>query len=205
MNQQTTQNSGKKNYGLACCAVGCAVPFFLVLVLLVSIIYRFTYQDFGENKATAPMFYAEKGSHFCYDWAFGNRYFEFTIAEQDFLDWCEKKDSRYRWETLEIKDLPSLSAPNRDWDDDNAWPVINERRGEAIPLSITRYNHRKAEHKKCDSRWECQIDPTGKTDDACRRLVDDGYYFEGRHRNGGGVYVLYDREKQRCYIQYSTH
>ena len=204
MDKSATQNTDKKKkfYGYACCAVGCGMPCLFVLTLLLTFIYSVNYEDFGENMATSPMYYTEKGNNFCYDLTFLNRYFEFTISEQDFLDWCKDRDERYRWEPIEIQILPSLPTSNKDRNDDSVWPIINEKRGSKIPLSITRYNHRKTQHEQCPRWKECQIDPTGKTDDACFRLVGDGYYFELRGSNGGGVYILYDRERNRCYIEY---
>ena len=197
MHKQAKKKIDRKKVGCACCAIGCSTPVLFVLVFLYMFYRVASREEFGENRETAPMFYAEKGGNFCYYWTYLNRYFEFTITEQDFLDWC----SDGNWKPIEIKSLLLLPEVRNNDDD---WPVVNERRGS--PLSITRYTCGKAEHTECSSRYgECRIDSTGKTDEACFRLVDEGYYYEHRHSNGGGVYILYDREKKRCYINYSHH
>ena len=145
MNQNTNDNNSEKNHGCACCAVGCGVPSLFVLVLLILFIYSVTHEEFGENMPTAPMYNAEKGNNFCYDWTYLNRYFEFTISEQDFLDWCKNCG----WEPIEIESLPSLPSPKwPDLSDGSAWPMINQKLGDKIPLSIVRYCYRKAEHKE---------------------------------------------------------
>ena len=139
-----------------------------------------------------------------YYYSYLNRYFEFTISEPDFLEW--RTSGKFPWEPVEIKSLPSLPKPEKQWVDrqNGDWKLVNSRR--EIPLFIVRYCHKKAEHENCNP-WDekCSIDPTGKTDEACFRILDDGYYYQTSRRNGGGVYVLYDRENQRCYINYSSH
>ena len=219
MDQQTEQISGKKKNGCVCCTVGCGVPVCLGLAILFYIIYAIhdiNREKFGENMATNPLFStkfsAKKGSNYCYylpaSFPFPREYMEFTISEQDFLDWGKIQNDRgWDWKLLEIENLPSLATPaNPDRKDKDAWPVINRRQGEKIPLSIVRYLHGKKEHNECKP-WSdrCQIDPTGKTDNACYRLVDDGYYFEKTWPSGAHDYFLYDREKQRCYFESSSN
>ena len=212
MDQQVSQNTDgkKRHYGYACCAVGCGVPSLLVLVCLLVVgyvIYDITTDKFGENMATSPIFYTKKGSNYCYFITspvlgfFEREYLEFTISEQDFLDWGAKN---FRdWEPLEIKSLPSLPrSPQPDTTDEGEWKWINRQQGEKLPLSIHRYLSQTEKHEECR---RCLIDPTGKTDDACVRFVDDGYYFQISGRNHGGAYILYDRERQRCYYFYSSN
>jgi hypothetical protein len=143
------------------------------------------------------MFNAKKGTNFSYDVTYSRNHVEFTIAEQDFLDWCKQLG----WTPIEIKDLPLLPEVEYDWDNDAAWPRINEQQGNKGPLIISRYNCRKPEHERCKYGQECLVDPTGQIDDACFCSVEDGFYYECRRRSCGGVHVLYDRENNRCYIQ----
>jgi hypothetical protein len=200
-NQEEKKTDGKKKMsGCACCALGCGVPLCAFVFLFL---FYIAYHEFGENKETAPMYYVETGSNFCYSWTYVNRYFEFTISEQDFLNWCENRENQ--WKPIEIKTLPELPKDDRGpWDLADGETLDNQRR--EIPLLFRRYNRSKSEHKDCDPRYKkCQIDPTGKTDNSCFCLLDDGYYYESRRSSGGGVYVLYDREKQRCYIEWNSH
>jgi len=214
MNQQTNRNNKEKGYG-ACCAVGCVIAFgFLIFIILV--IHDITSEKFGENMATPPTRHTarirspEKGRDFCYytpsPVIFPRVYMEFTISEQDFLDWGKSQLDQW-WEPLEIKSLPLLARPPQpDRNNDDAWPAVNEQQGEKIPLLITRYIFGKEGHRECRSQGGlCHISPTGKTDSACFCFVEDGYYFQARGCNGGGYYILYDREKQRCYLNYHSN
>lgn len=194
VNQETKQ---KKSNGKSCCAAGCGCVLPIVLIFAIWLTHIIWYHRFGENEPTAPMFHAEKGKNFSYDFTYLNRFCEFEISENDFLDWC--KNRKYPWNPVEIETLPSLPKP--DW---NEYPQINDRR--EVPLSIIRYCYKKPEHENCRASFdECQIDPTGKTDESCFHTLDNGYYYESRSRDGGGVYVLFDREKNRCYIYWAHH
>ena len=200
MDQQAAKNLQRRRLkGYACCAISCGAPvLFFALMISAFVWYVGYYHSFGENQAGAPVFSPAKGTNFSYDVTYSRSHIEFTIAEVDFLDWCKKNG----WTPVEIKDVPSLPKVVFDWDNDAAWPRINEGQGGEIPLAIPRYKYRKPEHERCNSYdKKCQIDPTGKTDDACFRLVDDGYYYERRARSMGGVHILYDRENNRCYVQ----
>ena len=180
----------------------CGGPSFLILAFVLLFIYSVNDTEFGENKATSPVFNAEKGSHFSYYVSYLNRFVEFTISEQDFLNWCKDRG----WEPFdEIKNLPVLPRPPEpNWHNDSDAIWVNQRRGREIPLAIIRYNHIKEEHEACNPFLRrCRIDSTGRTDQACVRLIGDGYYYEHRWADGGGVYILYDRENNRCYVQWS--
>ena len=173
MNQQANEKTTniQKTCCLSCCVVTGIVLLF-ALVCLLSIYYRYNHVEIGENKETSPMFYTEKGKNYSYAICYPLSYFEFTISESDFLDWCEEQS----WEPVEIKSLPSYE----------------------IPVSIARYCCFKKEHKECYA-WtgKCQIDPSGKTDKACFCTSDDGYFC---HLNKPERNIMYDRKKQRCYI-----
>ena len=200
----TERNRGKKK---ACIIAAIFVVFLLPLLpflVYCSLTYyvRHVYKDFGEDEATSPMFYAEKGKKFSYNISFPCYQFEFTISEADFLDWC--RDKEFPWEPFEIKDISSRSPRGYYFNKGGGSSVSIF--GESAPLSIVRYCHVKEEHKGCEP-WQhkpyeskqqvCQIDPTGKTDKACFRIVEDGYYYV--HET---YHVLYGREEQRCYVFY---
>ena len=199
MDQQAKKNLQRRRLkGYTCRAVGCGASVLVFALMIYTFVwYAMYYHKFGENQARAPKFSPAKGTNFSYDVTYSNSLIEFTIAEIDFLDWCKKND----WSPVEIKDVPSLPKVVFDRDNDAAWPRINEEQGGEIPLAIPRYKYKKPEHERCRYGEECQIDPTGKTDEACFRLVDDGYYHERRARSMGGFYILYDRENNRCYVQ----
>jgi len=194
--QKNLQRRRLKGY-VACCGV----PLLCFAFMVSSFVwYVGFYHRFGENQPRAPMFSAEKGTDFSFDVTYSRSYIEFTISEQDFLDWS--KNRLYPMNPVEIKDLPSLPSVEFDWDNDAAWPRINEQQGGTIPLSITRYNRRKPEHERCRPyEQECQIDPTGRTAESCFRFVYDGFYYETRRRSQGGFIILFDRESNRCYVQ----
>ena len=193
---EKTKKKRKKRTGYTCCAVGCGSALLLFVVFVILFLHAVNHTEFGENEATSPIYYTEKGSNFSYYVSHLHRCCEFTISEQDFLEWCKE-----RWEPIEIETLPSPPKTKlwheRDEDD---FPIINEQR--KVPLRIERYSYVKPEHEKCWS-LNCQVDPTEKTDAACFRSVDDGYYYEQRRQTSGGVYILYDRSNQRCYIDWS--
>ena len=202
--QEGKKTDRKKKKGCTCCAVGCGLPLLAVVLMISSWLwYVMYYHEFGENKDSFSRVHAPKGTNFSYDSVYMRYYCEFTIFEEDFLGWCKNRTNPF--EILEIKDLPSLPALN--WHlEDRDKDKINERRGSQIPLSIVRYNMRKPEHENCNP-WDwndrqCKIDPAGKNGGACFRFVSDGYYFEHRLSNGGGAYILYDRETHRCYIEW---
>ena len=202
MDQQAQENVQRKRLkGCACSAIGCGLPLLTFILMVASFVWHVGYyHEFGENQASAPEFNAEKGTDFSYDVTYSWSYIEFTISEPDFLDWCRQRN----WKPVEIKDLPSLPKVESDWEKDSDWPRINGAQGDKGPFSIPRYSYKKPEHERCnkyDHNQRCQIDPTGKTDDACFRSVDDGYYYETRQRSAGGFHILYDRENNRCYIQ----
>jgi len=189
---QQEEKDGKKK---GCCRCSCCVAAGCVIVLICLFAWGISYHDFGENQDQSPMFSAKNGKNFSYDITYSWQHVEFDISETDFLGWCKNEASG--WEPIEIEILPSLPTI------DTIMPSINHRR--ECPLWIPRYCRYKPEHKNCNP-WnkECQHDPTGKTDDACFRIVDNGYYYETRAHNGGGVYVLYDRDNNRCYIHGSA-
>lgn len=172
--------------------IGCGIILLIVLFFVVPFVTAIRYHEHGENKPTAPIYNAEKGKNFSYDFSFMHQFCEFDISEVDFLDWCKTKE--ISWELVEIETLPSLPEVDR-----NKLPRINHQRN--IPLLIARYCCRKTEHEECYPWTEkCQVDTTGKTNKACFHIVENGYYYESRWSNSGGVYVLYDRENSRCYI-----
>ena len=203
---QTKKNLQRRRLkGYACCAVFCGIPLFVFVFMLSSFVwYVGFYHEFGENQPRAPVFNAEGGTNFSFNVRYAGSLVEFTISEQEFLDWCKKS----LWNPVEIKDLPSLPRVEFDWDNDAAWPRINEQQGSEIPLLIARYNWWKPEHENCSPvRYvesdvlRCQIDPTGKTGDSCFRFVADGFYYETRRRSQGGFIILFDRESNRVYVQ----
>ena len=178
MNQQADEKTkkNKNTCGCVCCSVAGMVLLFLFVCLSMTY-YRYSHKEIRENEATSPYCYAEKGMNYSYCIAYPSSQFEFTISEPDFLDWCEENS----WESVEIKSIPSAS----------------QDASLSLPVTIVRYCHGKAEHKECFPRLnKCQIDPTGKTDKACFCTLDDGIYY----RQGSSFFVLYDRDKQRCYI-----
>ena len=192
MKPQTNEKTNKKRKKINGC--GCAFLLFVVFVILFCIALNLT--EFGENEATLPIFCTEKGSNFSYYLTYSRQCCEFTISERDFLEWCKE-----RWgESIDIVTLPSLPKDNRRYFErtKNEFPIINEQR--EVPLLIGRYSYIKPEHEKCWAHEKCQVDPTGKTDVSCCHFVDDGYYYEERYQDCGGVYILYDRSNQRCYI-----
>lgn len=187
--QQEDKNSKKKN----CC--GCCTAAVLVIVLLCLLARGFTFHYVGENQNRSPMYGARNGKNFSYDITYMTQYVEFDISEPNFLNWC--KNETASWEPIEIETLLSRPLP------DAYMPLINYK--DENLLWISRYCRRKPEHETCHP-WskECQHDATGKTNNACFRIVDNGLYYETRSPNGGGVYVLYDRDNNRCYI-YGNH
>lgn len=218
MEQQTEQKTkSNRKYAYACCAVSCGVLSGFVVFLLIVCIYAVIYNtEFGENKAACPFIKVEKGSNFCYyihnRFLFPQRYLEFTISERDFLDWGKSQwdkspDGNQWWNPVEIKCLPSLPKPNVDRENGSAC-VVNGRQGGEIPLSIPRYICKKEAHQGCYP-WKglCLNSPAGKADNSCIRFIEDGYYFEiwAPRRCYAGIYVLYDRENQRCYYAYASN
>jgi hypothetical protein len=122
---------------------------------------------------------------------------EFDIPEEAFLRMCKERED----EPVAIETLPDLPP----FDHETPSPQINSRR--EVPLTITRYVSLIGGHKGCDP-WnfaKCNVDPSGKTDASCFRSVSQGYYFERRHGNGGGLYMLYDSENGRCYMKWNSH
>ena len=197
INQQTKKKLQRRRpKGCVCCAIFCGVPLLVFVFMLSSFMwYVMFYHEFGENKPRAPIFNAEGGTNYSFNVRYNWSFVEFTISEQDFLDWCKKR----KWNPVEIKDLPSLPRVEFDWNNDAAWPRINGQQGSEIPLLIPRYNGWKPEHENC--RLRCQIDPTGRTADSCFRFVYDGFYYETRRRSQGGFTIIFDRESNRCYVQ----
>jgi len=202
--------NGKRKKNYFCCGLGCGIPLLFAIAFVVLFLYAVNYTKLGENEDTSPIFYTEKGSNYSYFYSYMRWYCEFTISEEDFLDWCSNRE--FPFEVLEIKDLPSLPKHDRRLHEltDDELPMIHERRGGRIPLSIVRFSSRKPEHENCKSYWEhippeerCVIDPTGKTDNSCFRIVEDGYYHEHRWQCHGGLYILYDRTNNRCYIKWN--
>jgi len=211
MNQQPEQktNNKRKTYGYACCCtigvIGCGMPVLMCILgfLMLTGFRNIFHTDYGENMETCPFLEAEKGSNFCYYDTFNNRWCEFTISEAEFLEWCKNRESP--WIPVEINSLPTLPKEERGTRDlASGEYILNARR--EITLSIERYNRVRSEHEKCAGRYkECCIDPTGKTDDACFHMLDEGYYYERRYSSGRGIYIQYNREKQRCYVEFSDN
>ena len=120
---------------------------------------------------------------------------EFDIPEKAFLEMCQTKKW---WHPVAIETLAEL--PKVDIHEERPW--INYERD--VPLGNRRYVWHKPEHENCSffygNHGECKVDPGGKTDASCFRSVSQGYYYEIRGSNGGGIKVLYDSENGRCYI-----
>ncbi|MGL6194171.1 MAG: hypothetical protein ACRC2T_05050 [Thermoguttaceae bacterium] len=113
------------------------------------------------------------------------------------------KEAEYTPVSIEmLPDLPQVDYTNEDSEESQ----INYKRD--VPLNIVRYVYHKDEHKDGCSPWnsaKCNVDPSGKTDASCFHSVSQGYYFERRYRNGGGLYMLYDSENGRCYMKWNHH
>ena len=146
----------------------------------------------GEHLPKAEQFSPE-ATNYSYHLKYSSQLHEFDISEKAFLEMCEEKG----WEPVVVETLPDLPP----FDHEKPSPRINYLR--EVPLTIVRYVNLKEreKHKGCDP-WnsaKCNVDPSGKTNASCFRSVSQGYYYERRYDNGGGIFVLYDSENGRCY------
>jgi hypothetical protein len=197
MNETKIEQKGKKGGCFAGIFCGCGC---LVLILgfggpapLIPFFFPALYISSGEHLPKAEQFSPE-ATNYSYYYTFMLRVREFDIPEEAFLNMCKQA----AYVPVAIETLSDLPQP-----DVNA-PRTNYRR--EVPLTIMRYIYHKEEHKECDS-WntQCNIDPSGKTDESCFRSVSKGYYFEHRLGNGGGLFMCYDSEKGRCYMRWNHH
>jgi len=176
--------------GLGCLLLLPALP---VLVVMVAWGYRDIPRS-GEHLPKAVE-YSPHATNYSYHTRLLHQVCEFDIPEDAFLEMCQAKQW---WHPVAIETLAEL--PKDETQDE--YPVINEER--KVPLGNRRYVWDKPEHDNCrffyGNHGECKVDPSGKTDASCFRSVSQGYYYEIRGSNGGGIKVLYDSENGRCYI-----
>ncbi|MGL4595765.1 MAG: hypothetical protein ACRC2T_10350 [Thermoguttaceae bacterium] len=198
--KDTKSGSCSSTFG-GCCGCGCL--FLLLFGLggpapLIPFFFPALFTSSGEHLPTAKQFSPEATNYSFYH-TFMHRIREFDISEEAFLKMCEKAE----YTPVAIETLPDLPHIDHSSQDRNR---INYKR--EVPLNIVRYVYHKDEHKNGCSPWnsaECRIDPSGKTDASCFHRVSKGYYFEHRLSNGGGLYMLYDSENGRCYMQWNHH
>ena len=178
---------------------GCGC-FMLIMILPPAVIMvNWAYRDIPRYAEHLPK--AEEYSSQATNYSYYNRLLhqacEFDIPEDAFLAMCQSQ----QWQPVSIETLPELPKDETQ----EKYPHVNDER--RIPLEILRYVWHKSNHVDCRSfvYGNCQVDPSGKTDASCFRSVSQGYYYEIRGENGGGIKVLYDFENGRCYIHTNPH
>ena len=178
---------------------GCFIVFMFLAVFakIFPFFFPALFTSSGEHLPQAE-YYSPEATDYSFHHTYLDQVHEFSIPENAFLEMCRVK----KWQPIAIESLPDLPP----FDFDAPFPRINWKR--EIPLTMPRYVYPKPEHEQCNP-WsvirECHIDPTGKTDQSCFHSVSQGYYFEHRRSNGGGIIVLYDTENGRCYINTNPH
>lgn len=171
------------------------LPFIMVGVVMLNWAYRDIPRS-GENLPKAEQYSPEASNYSFYNRLL-HQVCEFDIPEAAFWEMCEKES----WRPIPIETLKELPPP--EYDDDDEWPKVNTER--SVPVGIRRYVWDRPEHENCSPNYECELDPGGKGENSCHRVVSKGYYFEARASDGGGMKMLYDSETGRCYIHTSPH
>ena len=198
--EEQPKSSLHSRTGCSCADWGCGC-FFLIIFLAVFVkIFPFffpaLFTSSGEHLPRAE-YYSPEATDYSFHRTYMHQVHEFSIPENAFLKMCHTKG----WMPNAVESLPDLPP----FDFDAPFPRVNWER--KVPLTIPRYVYPKHGHEECDP-WnsdECHVDPTGKTDQSCFHSVSQGYYYEHRSGNGGGIVVLYDTENGRCYIHTNHH
>ncbi|MDR2755252.1 MAG: hypothetical protein LBC20_06045 [Planctomycetaceae bacterium] len=175
--------------------LGCWILFLVTFGSCSFIFFHHAlyYKASGEH-ISVPSYYPQDASDYCF---FENsivRICEFNLPKDSFLKYSEKK----KWEIANIENTEVFFICY-----DNDFNMKEKREYTTKkPLTITRYIGRlKPEHLEC-SDWACKIDPTGLTENACVRSVSKGYFYMTSNGASRGITVIYDSEKERCYIKY---
>jgi hypothetical protein len=180
--------------------LGCWILFLVGFGSCSTIFFHHAlhYEASGEH-ISVPYYYPQDASDYCFFERSTIRYCEFNLPKDSFLKYSKEQN----WEIADIEKTDVFfvfySEANKIF---NNTPKKREYTTEK-PLTITRYIRQlKPEHYEC-SNWECKIDTTGLTENACVRSVSKGYFYKTSNSAGRGIKVLYDSEKERCYIEYS--
>jgi hypothetical protein len=171
---------------------GCLVLFCLVTVLSGFIFFHHAlyYRASGEH-ILAPTYYPKNTTDYCFFETSTIRFCEFNMPKDSFLKYSKEKE----WDITDIETTNVFFSLN--YDTGKKREYTTEK-----PFTITRYiSLLKPEHYEC-SQWKCKIDTTGLTENACVRSVSKGYFYMTINGAGRGITVLYDSEKERCYLEY---
>ncbi|MDR0609919.1 MAG: hypothetical protein LBG58_07410 [Planctomycetaceae bacterium] len=141
--------------------------------------YAVYYNNSGEH-ISVPNHFPQDATDYCFYEKSTIRFCEFNLSKDSFLKYCEKE----KWEIEDIEKMEEIKYKYEK------------------PFIISRYIFPlKPEHHKCNTS-ECKIEPTGRTENSCIRLVSKGYYYKKYFRAGRGFTVIYDSEQERCYCLY---
>ncbi|MDR2641962.1 MAG: hypothetical protein LBC74_04135 [Planctomycetaceae bacterium] len=193
---KTPENKQSIKTTWSCCpGMGCCIGILLFLgCVFISFHHALYYKASGEH-ISVPSYYPQDATDYCFFATSAIRYCEFNLPKDSFLKYCEKEE----WE---IADIEKTSVFFIYYYNDFNMKKKREYTPEK-PLTIPRYIRfqLKPEHLKC-SQWECEVDPTGRTENACVRSVSKGYFYMTSNGASRGITVLYDSEKERCYLGY---
>jgi hypothetical protein len=186
------EQSTKKSYSKTVKSCGCQVLVCLVILLFVFAFFHHAlyYRASGEH-IQAPTYYPPNTTDYCFFETSTKKFCEFNLPKDSFLKYSKKN----KWDITDIETTNVFFSFNYDTGTKSEYTTEK-------PLTITRYiRGLKPEHYDC-SQWECKIDATGLTENTCIRSVSKGYFYMTINGAGRGITVLYDGEKERCYLDY---
>ncbi|MDR0521731.1 MAG: hypothetical protein LBH00_07740 [Planctomycetaceae bacterium] len=207
--QQAQRCKRNRRLWNCCSGCGCGVPllFFAIIFCLYLSLYFF-WKDSAEHSPTLHVLgfpvSGVQAANQSYYHTWLHQHGEFDITQEEFFKIFN--DNWYRGKPVDIEKRTDKDGFEIPGEDDKVIRV--NMSFHPYPYFIRRYNGMKQEHKDClylTDEQHCKIDPTGRTDASCFRLVSHGYYYEQRFSNGGGVYMLYDTDNHRCYYRGNHH
>ncbi len=179
-----------------CCIVFCSV-LLLIIAFIAGFFLWYTYSSSGEHLPHSLKWMGTTRGTDCsyfYSNCFGNTY-EYDIAEADFLDITKSLG----YDVVKLSEATDRELVERTFGEEHWASFLENNQKPEREIRLQRRHLRShPQHKEC-SWYNCQVDPTGRTDESCFRTVVNGWFDGVTLGAGGFIKFVYDLDNGRCY------
>ncbi len=197
-------NTKAKRPGLStagCCGIVFCSVLLLIIALPVTYFLWLTYSTSGEHLPHSLKWMETTQGTDCsyyYSNSLGNTR-EYSIPEADFLDIAKSLG----YNVVKLSEATDQELIERTVYKEHWAEYLEHGQKPEREVRVQRCHLRShPQHKECNW-YNCQVDPTGRTDESCFRTVINGWFDGARGSTGGGVKFVYDLDNGRCYREFA--